>query len=55
MTDQEIKIAAFELTVKAIHLFSAAFKGDDVDAVIKETEKVFKYIKGDQPPSVSCE
>jgi hypothetical protein len=47
MTDEEIKIAAFELTIKTIQLFSAAFKGSDVDAVIKEAEKVFKYIKGD--------
>jgi hypothetical protein len=46
MTDEEIKIAALELTIESIKLFSAAFKGNDVDAVINEAEKVFKFIKG---------
>jgi hypothetical protein len=42
---QPTKKEAFELAIKAIQLFPAAFNGSDVEAVIKEAEKVWNFLK----------
>jgi hypothetical protein len=47
MSDQEIKVQAFELTLKILQTFSGSFTVNAVDDVINDAEKVFRYIKGD--------